>query len=40
MAMLLHLARWLAWQMGDHGRAPAHPPAHITVFSAGGVEDL
>jgi hypothetical protein len=34
MAALLHLARWIAWQIGEQG-APLHqPPAHITVFSS------
>jgi hypothetical protein len=40
MVALLHLARWIAWQVRDHGAAPSHPPAHITVFSANGVEDF
>jgi hypothetical protein len=34
MAALLHLARWIAWQIGDHDAAPTHPPARITVFPA------
>jgi hypothetical protein len=40
MATLLHLARWIAWQIGDHATVPTHPPAHITVFSTDGVEDF
>ncbi|MGH2884464.1 MAG: hypothetical protein ACRDPA_17500 [Solirubrobacteraceae bacterium] len=40
MATLLHLARWIAWQIGDHDAALTHPPAHITVFSTRGVEDF
>jgi hypothetical protein len=40
MARLLHLARWIAWQIGDHDAAPSHPPAHITVFSSKGVEEF
>jgi hypothetical protein len=36
MAALRHLARWLAWHIGEHDAAPAPaygPPARITVFS-------
>jgi hypothetical protein len=40
MAALINLARWIAWQIGDHEDAPSHPPAHITVFSPEGVEDF
>jgi hypothetical protein len=40
MGALLHLARWIAWQIGEHDASPSHPPAHITVFSADGVEDF
>jgi hypothetical protein len=40
MATLLHLARWIAWQIGDHDAGLTQPPAHITVLSTGGVEDL
>ena len=40
MATLLYLARWIAWQIGDHDVASSHPPAHITVFSDAGVEDF
>jgi hypothetical protein len=40
MAALRHLARWIAWQIGDHETAANHPPAHITVLSADGVEDF
>jgi hypothetical protein len=40
MAALLHLARWIAWQVSDHDATPSHPPAHITVFSTDGVEDF
>jgi hypothetical protein len=35
-----HFARWLAWQIGEHGIAPSQPLAHITVFSSDGVEDF
>ena len=39
MVTLLHLARWIAWQIGEHEATPLNqPPAHITVFSADGVE--
>jgi hypothetical protein len=34
MTALLHLARWIAWQIGDHEGPVEHPPARITVFSA------
>jgi hypothetical protein len=40
MVALLNLARWIAWQVSDHDAAPSHPPAHITVFSTGGVEEF
>jgi hypothetical protein len=40
MAALLHLARWIAWQIGEHDARPSHPPAHITVLSADGVEEF
>jgi hypothetical protein len=40
MAALRHLARWIAWQIGEHAASPTLPPAHITVLSAGGVEDF
>jgi hypothetical protein len=41
MAALRHLARWIAWQIGEHDVTPTHPLARITVFSAdGGVEDF
>jgi hypothetical protein len=40
MAALLHLARWIAWQIGEHDAAPSQPPAHITVLSDDGVEDF
>jgi len=40
MGTLLHLARWIAWQIGDHAASRSHPPAHVTVFSADGVEDF
>jgi hypothetical protein len=40
MATLRHLARWIAWHIGDHAAALSHPPAHITVLSADGVEDF
>jgi hypothetical protein len=37
MAALLHLARWIAWQIREHPAAPlSQPPAHITVFSSYG----
>jgi hypothetical protein len=34
MAALRHLAWWLAWQFGEQGGEPTHPPARITLFSA------
>jgi len=34
MAALLHLAHWIAWQLGDHRASPTRPPARITLFSA------
>jgi hypothetical protein len=40
MVTLLHLARWIAWQIGEHDASPSHPPARITVLSADGVEDF
>jgi hypothetical protein len=40
VATIRHFARWLAWQIGDHEPALPHPPAHITVFSDGGVEEF
>jgi hypothetical protein len=40
MATLLHLARWIAWQISDHDASHSHPPARITVLSADGVEDF
>ncbi|HUB03430.1 MAG TPA: hypothetical protein VMA76_00105 [Solirubrobacteraceae bacterium] len=40
MAALRHVVRWVAWQFGDHSSSPSQPPAHITVFSAAGVEDF
>jgi hypothetical protein len=41
MAALRHLARWIAWQVSEHHASPLNqPPAHITVFSTDGVEDL
>jgi hypothetical protein len=30
---ILHLARWLAWQLGELDRPPEAPPARITVIS-------
>jgi hypothetical protein len=35
MAMLRHLARWLAWQIGELEVPVYQPPARITVFSTG-----
>jgi hypothetical protein len=35
-----NLARWIAWQIGEHDAAMSQPSAHITVFSDGGVEDF
>jgi hypothetical protein len=29
---LLHLARWLAWQLGEPEQPEAERPANITVF--------
>jgi hypothetical protein len=40
MAALLHLARWIAWQIGEHETPRENPPAHITVFSTDGLEDF
>jgi hypothetical protein len=40
MAALRHLARWIAWQIGDHDEAPTYqPPAHITFFSTDATVD-
>jgi hypothetical protein len=36
MAALRHLARWIAWQIGEHDLPATQPPAHITVFSGDG----
>jgi hypothetical protein len=40
MAAIRHIARWIAWQIGDHEAPANQPPAHITVFSADGVEEF
>jgi hypothetical protein len=32
-AALWHLARWLAWQVGELDRPAKRPLANITVFS-------
>ncbi len=40
MSALLHLARWIAWHIGEHDGSPGYPPAHITVLSSDGVEDF
>ena len=41
MTTLWHLARLIAWHMGEHhATAVNQPPAHITVFSADGVESF
>jgi hypothetical protein len=35
MAALRHLARWIAWQIGEHDSTPlSQPPARITLFPA------
>jgi hypothetical protein len=34
MGTLLHLARWIAWQVGDHTGELYQPAARITVFSS------
>jgi hypothetical protein len=34
-AAILHLARWLAWQLGELDHATEQRPARITVFSGG-----
>jgi len=31
--MIRHLARWLAWQIGELERSADRPPARITVLS-------
>jgi hypothetical protein len=33
-AAIRHLARWLAWQLGELERPLEHPPARITLFSS------
>jgi hypothetical protein len=36
VSAIRHIARWLAWQVGDHDDSPADlAPASITVFSTG-----
>jgi len=40
MTAIRNVVRWIAWQIGEHGGSPSHPPAHITVLSADGVEDF
>jgi hypothetical protein len=32
---ILHLAKWLAWQIGEHDEPVRQPPARITVISGG-----
>jgi len=39
MATLRHLARWIAWQIGEHDAPAYQPPAHITFFSSYGNRD-
>jgi hypothetical protein len=34
MAALRHLARWIAWHIGEVEAPLNQPPARITVFSA------
>lgn len=33
MAVILRIARWLAWQLGEMEQPPECPPARITVIS-------
>jgi hypothetical protein len=33
-ATIVHIARWLAWQLGEPERPRAERPASITVFSS------
>ncbi|HTU86311.1 MAG TPA: hypothetical protein VMF57_12105 [Solirubrobacteraceae bacterium] len=40
MAAIRNVVRWIAWQIIDHESPANQPPAHITVLSAGGVEDF
>ena len=35
-SLIKSVARWLAWQVGDHARPVPETPARITVFSTGG----
>lgn len=35
---LLHFARWLAWQLGEHEQPLNQPPARITLISANADE--
>jgi hypothetical protein len=34
MATIRNLARWIAWQIGEHDAPAYQPPAHITFFSS------
>jgi len=36
---ILHLARWLAFQLGENDEPLTHPPARITVFSSDPAPD-
>jgi hypothetical protein len=36
MAVILRIARWLAWQIGEFERPADCPPARITVISGRG----
>jgi hypothetical protein len=41
VATIRHLARWIAWQIGEHEKPTDQPPAHITVFLGdGAVEEF
>jgi len=35
-ALLISVARWLAWQVADHDEPIHETPARITVFSTNG----
>jgi hypothetical protein len=40
MAALRHLARWIAWHIGEAEATPLNqPPARITVFSSNRSDD-
>ena len=39
MAVIVRLARWLIWQLGEIERPADCPPARITVISGSRVRD-